>query len=247
MFARDALLLISHGSASLPDASRPLMAHADVIRRARQFAEVKVGLLDGEPNAAPVFAALTAPVVHVVPFFFDDGYFTRIAIPNLLLPLISESRVVRFCPPVGAHDGMAMLLEARLLRHCELFGTDPKSLSVLLVGHGSAKGPGRARALPRHAATLEAGGRFGRVRIAWLEEPPFVPEALSSTRGHVVAVIGYLANEGFHATEHLPAMIAAERAERGTNWPPVLDLGSIGTDEAFPSMILDQVKVARAA
>lgn len=247
MITRDALLLIGHGSTILPDAARPLLAHAEVIRASGRFAEVAVGMLLGEPNVAAVFATLTAPVVHVVPFFLEDGYITRIAIPDLILPFASASRVIRFCPPVGLHAGIATLLEARLLRHCEMFGIVPKSLSVLLVGHGSAKGPGRARALRRNAAALEAGGRFGWIRVAYLEEAPFAAEALASARGHVVAVVGYLVNEGRHAIKDLPWLIAEERAQRGTHWPPVHDLGPIGADEAMPRLIMDQVTAARSA
>jgi sirohydrochlorin cobaltochelatase len=247
VFTRDALLLIGHGSTVLPDAGRALLAHAEVIRETGRFVEVKAGMLLGEPNAASVFRTLTSPIVHVVPFFLGEGYFTRIAIPNLLLPLASPSCVIRFCPSVGSHDGIAALLESRLLRHCEMFGTDPKSLSVLLVGHGSALGPGRARGLRRHAATLDTGGRFGWVRVAYLEEAPFVAEALASARGHIVAVIGYLANEGIHATKDLPGLLAEERDRRGTHWPPVHYLGEIGADEAMPRLIVDQVTAARSA
>jgi sirohydrochlorin cobaltochelatase len=241
VFTRDALLLIGHGSASLPHAARPLLGHAEVIRESGHFGEVKVGMLLGEPNAKAVIGTLTAPVVQVVPFFLEDGYFTRIAIPDLLLPIASASRLVRFCQPIGSHDGIATLLEARVVRYCEIFGADPKSLSVLLVGHGSARNPGRARSLRRHAATMETAGRFGWVRIAYLEEPPFVAEALASARGHVVTVVGYLANAGAHATKDLPSLIAAERAQRGTHWPPVHDLGPIGTDAAMPRLIMEQV------
>ena len=246
MFTRDALLLIGHGSERLPDAARPLLAHAEVIRETGRFAGVTVGMLFGEPKLSSAVTALTAPVVHVVPFFLNDGYFTRIVIPNVLLRLASASRVIRFCPPVGSHDGIASLVEARLLRHCEMYGTDPKSLSVLLVGHGSAQSPGRARTLLRHAATLEAGARFGWVRVGYLEEAPLVAEALASARGHVVAVVACLTNEGLHATNQLPCLIAAERDERGTHWPPVHDLGSIGADEAMPQLIIDQVMAARS-
>ena len=247
MFARDALLLIGHGSTVVPDAARPLLTHAEIIRGSGCFSEVKVGMVLGEPDLASVFGTLNAPVVHVVPFFLDEGYFTRITIPGLLLPLVSGSRVIRFCPPVGLHDGITTLLETRLVRHCEMYGTDPKSLSVLLVGHGSSRGPGRTRALRRHAAALETKGRFGWIRIAFLEEAPFVAEALASVRGHVVAVLGYLANEGMHATKDLPCLIAAERAARGTNWPPVHDLGTIGADEVLPRLIVDQVTATRPA
>jgi sirohydrochlorin cobaltochelatase len=241
VFKRDALLLVGHGSTILPDAARPLIGHAEVIRQSGRFAEVEVGMLLGEPNLASAFATLTEPVVHVVPFFLDDGYFTRIAIPDRLLSLASPSRVVRFCPPVGLHGGIAALMERYLMRHCEMFDIDPKSLSVLLVGHGSSRGTGRARALRWHVAALETGGRFGWVRVAFLQEAPFVAEALASARGHVVAVVGYFINEGAHATKDLPDLIAEERAQRGTHWPPVHDLGSIGADEAMPRLIMDQV------
>jgi sirohydrochlorin cobaltochelatase len=245
VFTRDALLLIGHGSEVVPDAARALLAHAEVIRESHSFAEVEVCMLLGEPNAHSVAGSLAAPVVHVVPFFLEDGYFTRLAIPDLLLPLASASRLVRFCPAVGAHDGIAVLIEAMLARHCEMFGIDPNDLSVLLIGHGSTRNPGRARFLRRHAATLVAHGQFGWVRVAYLEEAPFVAEALASARGHVVAVVGYLAIQGRHATQDLPAMIAAERVERGTHWPPVHDLGPIGADEAMPRLIMDQVAIAR--
>jgi sirohydrochlorin cobaltochelatase len=244
VFTHDALLLIGHGSTVVQSAARPLLAHAEVIRASRRFREVAVCMLLGEPDAASVVRTLTSPIVHAVPFFLEDGYFTRIAMPDLLLPFGSASRVIRFCPHVGSHAGITEVLESRLLRHCEMFGIDSKSLSVLLVGHGSAQNPGRARSLRRHVAALEARGRFGWIRIAYLEEAPSVADALSCARVHVVATVGYLANGGIHATQDLPALIAAERDQRGTHWPPVHDLGSIGSDEAMPRLIMDLVTPA---
>ena len=241
MFTRDALLLIGHGSSVLPDAARPLIAHADAIRATGRFGEVAAGMLLGEPNAAAVFSQLTSPVVHVVPFFLDDGYFTRIVIPDLLLPLASGSRVVSLCQAVGANDGIAGVLASRVVQYCDMFGIDPKLLSLLLVGHGSAKNPGRARTMRRHATALEHDGRFGWVRIAYLEEAPLVTEALAGSRGHVVAVIGYLLNDGVHATSDLPKIIAAERMKRGTHWPPVHDLGILGSDPAMSRLLMEQV------
>ena len=37
-----------------------------------------------------------------------------------------------------------------------------------------------------------------------LKNHRFVAEALASARGHIIAVVGYLANEGAHATEICP-------------------------------------------
>ena len=241
MFNHDALLLVGHGSSNKKDAASPLLAHAAAIRESGVFAEVAAGTLAGEPDMVTAFDNLTAPVVHVVPFFLEDGYFTRIAIPDRLLPRVSQSRVIRFYPPVGSHDGFAALLAARLARHCEMFGIEFRSLSVILAGHGSSRNPGRTRRLRQHAKLIEGLGRYGWVRTAFLEESPFLSETLAAERGHVVAVIGYLANEGMHATVQLPELIAAERALRGTNWPPVHDLGCIGGDAILPRMITDLV------
>jgi len=245
VLTRDALLLIGHGSTGVPDAARALLSHAEVIRDSHRYAEVAVGMLLGKPDVTSAFDHLTAPVIHVVPFFLEDGYFTRIVIPDLLVPRASASRLIDFCPPVGSHDGVATVIETRLMRHCEAFGTDPISLSVLLVGHGSARNPGQARLSRWHAARLESSGRFGAVRAAYLEEAPFAAEILAGNRGHIVAVIGYLANHGAHATSDLPRLIAEERLSRGTHWPPVHNLGSIGDDAAMPRIIMELATTAR--
>jgi sirohydrochlorin cobaltochelatase len=241
VFTQDALLLVGHGSTKLPGAVRPLEAHAEVIRNARQFAEVAVGAVLGEPNLSAAFTTLTAPIIHVLPFFMEDSYFTRIIVPDKVLPLASGARVVNLCPHLGSHAGIASLIQARLMRHCDLFGADPKSLSVLLVGHGSRQSPGRARSLRRDAVALDRSNSFGWVRTAYLEEQPFVAESLANARGHVVAVVGYFANAGPHAVKDIPALIAAEREHRGNHWPPVHDLGPIGADESMPRLVADLV------
>ena len=245
MFSRDALLLIGHGSNRLPDAARPVLAHADAIRRMNRFGEVAAGMLLGAPNAAEVFDSLTSSVVHVVPFFLEDGYFTRMAIPDLLLSRVSSSQVLRFCPPVGTYDGISDAMARRVLKHCELFGIAPGTLTVVLVGHGSAREPGRARALKHHTATLESSGVFGRVKAAFLEETPRVAAALAGSRGHPVAILGYLANEGSHAMHDLPCLIAEERQARGTVWPPVHDIGTIAADDIWPDLIVDRIVATR--
>jgi sirohydrochlorin cobaltochelatase len=241
VFTQDALLLIGHGSVGVADAARPLLAHADSVRDTGCFAETAVGMLNGSPNIVDVFNTLTAPVVQIVPFFMEDGYFTRVAIPDVVAPLASAKRLIHYRPPIGTHTDIASLIDARLSRHCEMFGIEPKFLAVLLAAHGSSRAPGRAALVRRHAARIEASGRFNSVRTAFLEESPFVPEILAATRGYQVAVIGYFANAGVHVTQDLPRMIADERVYRGTNWPPVHDLGMIGDDKNMPKLIMDLV------
>jgi sirohydrochlorin cobaltochelatase len=240
-FSDDALLLIGHGSARYADAGGILQEHARALRAAGHFASVAVGLLSGLPPAREILDALTAPVVHVVPFFMESGYFSRVAVPNAL-GLVGRvtprnGRVLRYCAPVGTHDGMAALIEARVLRHCP----DPAAWTVVLVGHGSARAPGRRLALHRHASRLQHEARFARVEFAFLEEPPLVPQVLAGLARQQVAVVGVFAGEGVHARDDLPEMLAAEKRRRGRGGPLLADLGPVSAEPGMRSIILDQV------
>ena len=119
------------------------------------------------------------------------------------------------CPPIGAHDGMAGVIERQVLGLCAVSGVASRQAAVLLVGHGSAKSPGRALALHRHSSRVAATELFARVEAACLEEAPFVAEALHGLRAHPVVVIGFFANHGGHVRDDLPALIAAEQADTG--------------------------------
>ncbi|MDR3536764.1 MAG: CbiX/SirB N-terminal domain-containing protein [Acetobacteraceae bacterium] len=305
MFREHALLLVAHGSARYADAARVVEAHAAALRAEGVFAAVAVGLLNGTPEAALVLAGLPAPIVHVVPFFMEAGWFTQTAVPRALGldgPVTQRNgRVLRYAAPVGTHAGMAAVIEDRVLRTIEaslqpscpvLLSSlqpllsprplsSPQSLSpiagpsaatggsadgtrvetsrgdvdahdtggadrpaLLVVGHGSARSPGRVTALHGHVARLATTGRFRHVAAAFLEEPPFAAAAIARFRGVPLAVVGFFAGEGGHVRDDLPALIAAERAHRGTGGPPLLDCGSIGEAPAIRRIILDLVVAA---
>ena len=210
--------------------------HADALRAQRRFAGVAVGLLNGEPSVAEALAALVPHVVHVVPFFMEQGWFVREAIPRALGD--GRGHELRYHAPVGVHRDMATLAAARVLRGC---GSDAARFAVLLVGHGSARAPGRPMALHGHVEALRAAGQFAQVRAAFLEEPPLVADALREWRALPVAVVGFFAGEGGHVRDDLPGLLAAEHAVRGDAGAPLLDLGVIADDPAMPRIILDQV------
>jgi sirohydrochlorin cobaltochelatase len=213
-----------------------VQAHAAVLRAQSRFADVAAGLLNGTPSVAEALAALVPHVVHVVPFFMEQGWFVREAIPRALRD--EHGHALRYHPPVGAHPGLADLAAARVRRAC---GPGTAGFSVLLVGHGSARAPGRPMALHRHAESLAASGNFAQVSAAFLEEPPLVAEALRAWRPLPVAVLGFFAGDGGHVSEDVPALLSADRAARGAAGAPLLDLGVIGDDPAMPEIILDQV------
>jgi sirohydrochlorin ferrochelatase len=232
----DALLLIAHGATRFADAGRLLHAHADTLRAQRRFAAVEVGLLNGTPSAGEILATMAPHVVHIVPFFMEQGWFVREAIPRALRE--RHGHDLHYHNPVGVHPDMANLAALRAQRAC---GTDAAQYSILLVGHGSARAPGRPMALHRHAEALSATGKFAQVRAAFLAELPLVADALRDWRGLPVAVLGWFAGEGSHVREDLPAALAAERAARGITGAPLLDLGVIADDPDMPRIITDSL------
>ena len=222
LFPNEALLLIAHGSTRYPDAGRTVLAHAAMLRAQGHFAEIAVGFLNGSPSAAEALASLGTRTTHVVPFFMDDGYFTRVAVPKA----VGEGTHLRFCPPVGTHPGLVELIAVRMARVPTGLGPS----DTVLVGHGSSKSPGRRTALHEHAERLGA-------RVAFLEESPLLADVLAETQGPLV-VVGIFAGEGGHVRDDLPTLIAAARERLGDR---LIDLGSIGDEAGMATLILEQV------
>jgi len=98
-------------------------------------------------------------------------------------------------------------------------------------------------ALHRHASQLAAAGRFVNVRAAFLEEPPFVADALLAWRENPVAVLGFFAGTGGHARDDLPGILRAESAARPDGGSGLIDLGIIADDAAMPRIILAQAAI----
>jgi sirohydrochlorin cobaltochelatase len=235
----EALLLVAHGAPRHAHADRALQAHAAALRALGCFAQVAVALLNGAPLPAEALASLRPQVVHVVPFFMEQGWFVREAIPRALAH--RQGHVLRFHKPVGLHPALPERAAARVRAAC---GAAAAGTSVLLVGHGSARSPGRPMALHRHAAAIAAAGDFAAVRAAFLEEPPLVADALHDWRDCPIAVVGFFAGDGGHVRDDLPALLSAARTQRGGNAGPLLDVGTIGDDPAMPGIILDLVAEA---
>lgn len=235
----EALLLIGHGSARYPDAGDAMRLHAEQLRQAGHFAQVETAVLNGPPPVAQVLGGIKAAVIRVVPFFMEDGYFSRVAVP---LAVAAGSRVM-LCPPIGVHDGMTGIIERRALAGCAELAVPSHQAAVVVIGHGSATAPGRNLALHRHTARVASTTLFARVEPACLEEPPFVADVLASLRHHPVVVVGFFANRGTHVRDDVPALLAAEAQARGL---PVRFQGCVVDDPAIAAIVLDQASGADA-
>ena len=238
--AAPAILLVAHGSARYPDAGRPAAAQAARLRQACPGRRIGVGLLHGAPSVAEALAGLDAPAIRAVPFFMEHGWFTRVAVPRAVG---GDPRVV-LCPPVGVHGGIAGLVTAMVRQRCAGLGLDPGRTAVLLVGHGSARAPGRALAVHRHAQAIAATAGFATVGVAHLEEPPLLPDGLAALRHYPVAVVGFFAGEGGHVRDDLPAALRTEQAARGHTAPPVHNFGSVADNPGVTQIILEQAGIA---
>ncbi len=244
MSSHEALLLIGHGSARYPDAGAAMHRQAQSLRAGGQFGQVEVAVLNGAPSVSDAIAAIHQPVIRVVPFFMEEGYFSQVAVPRAIdaaaTGVAGQSRRVILCPPIGVHDGMAGIIEHRALAACADCAIPSRTAAVLVAGHGSASQPGRALALHRHAARVASTTLFARVEAACLEEAPFVADALHGLRAHPVVVIGFFANQGGHVRDDMPALIAAEQAGRGDAGLLVRFDGAAIDDPAIELIILDQ-------
>lgn len=236
MWANTGLLLIGHGSARYPDAGRAMQLHVEKLRRESRFTKVEAGLLNGTPSVAEALAKLGDATLHVVPFFMEDGYFTRVAVPAAL-----GGRVATLCPPIGVNALMLDVILRQALAACTEMDVDPRGAAVLVAGHGSSSAPGRALALHRHAARLAEAGRFAMVSTGCLEEPPFIADVLSGMRAYPVVVIGFFAGEGGHVRDDVPALVAAEQSARGPEGQPVRFHSSVADDPVLWNVVLQQV------
>jgi sirohydrochlorin cobaltochelatase len=239
--AKQALLLIAHGSTRYPEAARPLWRHVEALRQDMPDTRIEIGLLNGVPSVTDALSAMPAAPVHVVPFFMEAGYFTNVAIPQAL----GADPRVRLCPPIGVHPDMVDVIEAQARTGCASIGVSPTEAAVLVVGHGSASAPGRALAMQAHAVALAERRIFGQVATACLEESPLLADALRTLAAWPVVVIGFFAGEGMHVRDDVPTAIAAEHMRRGAGGPVVRFHGSVTDDPSLRRVIRAQAGMER--
>jgi sirohydrochlorin cobaltochelatase len=229
---------VGHGSSEAGGADPSLLAHAAALQARRLFAEVRVAVLYGTPGPWDALAGLKARELILAPLLMCDGHCARDVLPRafgLAGPVtLRFGRRFTLCPPLGLQPGLSRLMISRagaLARHNRV---PAEQATLLLIGHGSPRDPASRRAVLWHAAAARAAAAFGSVRVAFLDEPPYLEEALRRLHGPAVAV-GLFAGEGRHAGRDVPGAIARHARV------PVHDLGAIGADPGIPELVLEQV------
>ncbi len=115
--------------------------------------------------------------------------------------------------------------------------------AVVLVGHGS-KAKAFDGAMKRVAASLRKGA-FSSVRCAYLEiTAPSIPEAIGRAvreGARDVRVVPYFVLSGRHIREHIPQIVAGERA-RWKGKAKIVLCPYLGYDERIVAVVKDRLR-----
>ena len=235
---RSALLLVGHGSVRDGGANPAIEGHARALRRLGLFADVQAGALYGSTPLEDVLRGLGAAHVYVAPLLMCNGVYARRVIPRRLglggAITQAGGQCFYLCAPLGAAPGLSALIVERALALAGRRDIAPSSATLLLIGHGSAKDRNARRAAEVHAAWARRRSPFKRVRVAFLEEPPYLADVPPAPTEPLIALGLFMADDR-HADADVPRLLRAAAPE-GAHY-----LGAIGTDAKIPDLILGQV------
>lgn len=201
--------------------------------------EIGFGFLRGRPSIGEAVRRFASRDLTVYPLFLADGYFTQTLLPRQLEEAGAArfGRRLRFLPPLGLDPGLVDLILNRAIPAAPIAGATTGGAELVLLAHGSTGNPASRRATERITGQIAARGVFARVRPAFLEEPPYLADAVAASPAPIV-VIGLFAGQGLHGGD-VPRQIAElGRAD-------VVFAGNIGGFEGLPAMVAAAIRRAR--
>ncbi|MEF8886144.1 MAG: CbiX/SirB N-terminal domain-containing protein [Haloarculaceae archaeon] len=268
----EALLVVAHGSHLNPASSAPAQDHADRIRAAGAFDEVREAYWKEEPSLCNALRTVVAGEVYVVPLFVSEGYFTEEVIPRELrldfeaadwdsdgtsagsvrLEPSDVDKTVHYCGPVGTHDAMSDVI----VRRAESVTGDPDvgpGVGLAVVGHGTKRNENSAKAVEYHADRVRERDRFAEVRALFMDEEPEVDDVTAYFESDDVVVVPLFIADGYHTQEDIPEDIGLTGdASDGYDVPVRVDghdiwyAGAIGTEPLMADVILERAADAGA-
>ena len=214
---KSALIVVGHGSTVNPDSSTPTFAHADTIRQKGLFADTLCAFWKEEPSLREVLQMVETEEVYVVPHFISEGYFTQKVIPRemeLTGPITRrDSKVIKYCEPVGNHPLMTDLLLQRASRTAPEIA--PEQSSLLIVGHGTGLNENSAVAVKTQVKKIRARQTYAEVGAAYMEEEPLISNWLSLTHYPSVVVVPFFISDGLHSYEDIPVLLGIQTQSKG--------------------------------
>ncbi len=269
-----ALVVLGHGSTVNGESGAPVFQHAAELRRRNLFGEVREAFWKQEPRVNRVLAGLTATRAFIVPLFISEGYFCETIIPRELgFPDKLErdgSRVCErgrqtlvYCLPVGTHERMTSVLEARADEVVEKFpgpvAPKRRETTLFVAGHGTGRNENSRLAVERQIKALRARRQFAGVHGVFLEEEPRIGACYQIARTKFIVVVPFFISDGLHAQEDIPVLLgearrtvrerlrcgqAAWRNPTRRKGKLVWFSSSVGTDPHIAEVILERVREA---
>lgn len=268
-----ALVIAAHGSHLNPASHDPAFAHADAVRQAGAFSEVREAFWKEEPSFREVLRTLDSEEVYVVPLFISEGYFTEQVIPRELrledwdvslwdssgtdadtatLTAADVDKTVHYCGPVGTHPSMTDVIVTR----AESVTGDSdvgEGFGLAVVGHGTKRNENSAKAIEYHTERVREMNRFDEVRALFMDEEPEVDAITEHFTTSDIVVVPLFVADGYHTQEDIPEdMGLTDDHREGYDVPSdvgeqrIWYAGAVGTEPLMADVILERAADAGA-
>jgi sirohydrochlorin cobaltochelatase len=222
------LIVVAHGTGSpMGDAALHHFV-ADLVER-HIYADVRVAVLHGEPSLAEAAHGANAGAIHLLPFLMSGGVTFRKRLAEAMAD-VPWTETPLLYPPLGTSPGLAGLLAKRGEDGARDASWQVADSHLLLIGHGTLRDPGSAQTVREHQQRIAARKIFASVEIAFLDQPPHLPDVLASHAGPLLGV-GLFAGEGQHGVRDMDLAFARAAC-------PARYCGAIGGDKGLAAMAL---------
>jgi len=205
--SQTALLLAAHGERRQDARNEGVLRIARALSDRGLVPELAVGFVSGVPTIRDALTALGTRRILVYPLFVSSGYFTRDRLVQLLDEANDQYREIQVLPPLGLDPGLPDLVVAFAKQAARERGFAPQLSTVICLAHGSRRNSSSREATEQVVRGVEGRAAFRQVRIAFLEERPFLAEAAKAVSGPVV-VVGLFSGEGMHGARDAPRLTA---------------------------------------
>lgn len=205
--ATTALLIAAHGEKQPGAGNQSVKRIARAIRAREIVSEIAVGFINGAPTIGDALSGVEARKVIVYPLFASNGYFTRDRLVQLIDEASGATREIEILPPLGLDPGLPALVIDHIDRVALENGLVTKSLTAILLAHGSRRNPASREATEGIAREIDKREACRNVAIAFLEERPSLEEAVQLIEGPTI-VVGMFSGDGVHGARDAPQLVA---------------------------------------
>lgn len=194
----------------------------------------------GTPTFEEAVARVGAGRALVVPLMLADGYFARRVLRERVeRAAAAVGASITYSRPVGTLGVVQERIVARLGSSIARSGAEPRSVAVVVVGHGTRRDSNSPRSARELADRVRTRLAPSTVVAAFLDQEPHIEEVVSGLEEPVVAVVPFLLGGGGHALDDVPRRVNDSLIGRGSR---VLIEPPVGDDEGLAAVLAEHVR-----